>query len=153
MTGDQVGRQVVDFFMYFLREVIGDQDVYTLAAMDLSQAAGVISALEQFTTAANANPEAALSPIADARNNVISYGGFNDPQLQDIFSSVDLYSLAELTSSISTDPTPPGCRPGRDGCRQVLVIYEDHVEALNGTNGLSIFFPAHVQAFQSCRIQ
>jgi hypothetical protein len=141
MTGDQVGKQAVDYFMYYLRDVVGDQDVYTLGAMDLSQVSNVTGALDQFSAAVSANPTAALSPVADARNNVISYGGFNDPQIQDVFSSVDLYSLAELTTTISTDPTLQATAQGVMDAVKSLVIYQDHVDALNGTNGLSIYFP------------
>jgi hypothetical protein len=141
ITGDQVGIQAVDYFMYYLREVVGDQDVYTLGAMDLGQVSKVIDALDQFSQVVSANPAAALSPVADARNNVISYGGFNDPQLQDIFSSVDLYSLAELTSSISTDPALQTAAQGIMDAVKSFVIHQDHVDALDGTNGLSIYFP------------
>ncbi len=130
MDGAQLSAHVVDYFMYFLREVIGDQDVYGLAAMDLSQGPAMLQALDAFTAAVSANPEAALSPIADARNNTIGYGGFNDPQLQDIFSSVDLYRFAELTKDISTDPALQAAAQGVMDAVQAYVIHEDHVDAL-----------------------
>ncbi len=148
MTGDQVGTQVVDYFMYYLREVVGDQDVYTLGAVDLSQVSTVTAALDQFAAVVNANPEAALSPIADARNNVISYGGFNDPQVQDIFSSVDLYSLAELISTISTDPTLQTAAQGVMDAVNSFVVHQDHVDALNGTTGVSIYFPRTLKHYK-----
>jgi hypothetical protein len=141
MGGDQVGRQVVDYFMYFLREVVGDEDVYTLGAMDLSQGAALTGALDQFKTVVSENPQAALSPIADARNNAISYGGFSDPQLQDIFSSVDLYRFAELVTNISGDPALQQAAQGVMDAVNAYVIYQDHVEALEGTHGISIYFP------------
>jgi hypothetical protein len=141
MDGGQLGQQVVDYFMYFLREVIGDQDVYSLATVDLSQSSTVAAALTQFTATVSANPAAALSPIADARNNVISYGGFNDPQIQDIFSSVDLYQLAELVKSISGDPALQDAAQGVMDAVDAFVIYEDHQEALEGSHGTSIYFP------------
>jgi hypothetical protein len=83
MTGGDLGKQVVDYFMYFLQEVVGDQDVYGLGAVDLSESDTMLDAISEFARIANASPEAELSNIADARNNTISYGGFNDPQLQD----------------------------------------------------------------------
>jgi hypothetical protein len=148
MRGDQVGRQAVDYFMYFLSEVVGDTDVYTLAAMDLSQGPTVTEALNQFKTVVSANPQAALSPIADARNNVISYGGFSDPQLQDIFSSVDLYRLAELVTNISTDPALQQAAQGIMDAVKAYVIHEDHVTALEGTHGISIYFPRTIKYYK-----
>ena len=148
MDGAQVGRHVVDYFMYFLREVVGDQDVYGLAALDLSQGPAMVEAVNQFAAAVSANPAAALSPIADARNNVRAYGGFNDEQIRDIFSSVDLYQLAELTKDISSDPTLQAAAQGVMDAVQSYVVYQDHVEALAGTNGLAIYFPRSVKNYK-----
>ncbi|HEX3051842.1 MAG TPA: clostripain-related cysteine peptidase, partial [Aggregatilineaceae bacterium] len=95
MDGAELSGLVIDYFMQFYEEW-GGADAYGLAAYDLSQTEAVLTAVNQFSTAVQANPEAALSSIADARNNTISYGGFDDPQYYDVWSSVDLYQFGEL---------------------------------------------------------
>lgn len=148
MNGDQVGRQVVDYFMYFLQEVVGDEDVYGLGVMDLSQSAQMLDALNTFSTTVSQNPPAFLSDIADARNNTISYGGFSDPQVQDIFSSIDLYQFADLLTQLSPDPDLTSAAEGIKTAINDFVIYEDHVKALDGSHGVSIYFPRTQKAYQ-----
>ncbi len=148
MDGAQFGTLAVDYFMYFLREVIGDEDVYGLAAVNLSKGAGVLSAIDQFEVAVAANPQAALSPVADARNNTIGYGGFNDPQTQDVWSSVDLYRFAELLNGISGGADVQQAAQGIMQAVNDFVVHQDHVEALDGSHGLSIYFPRTRKAFK-----
>ena len=148
MDGAQVGRQAVDYFMYFLREVVGDEDVYGLAAVDLSQSTALATALNRFADAVKANPQGALSAIADARNNTIQYGGFNDPQVQDYWSSIDLYRFMELLASITTVPELKQTAEEVMAAIRQFVIYEDHVEALAGSNGLAIYFPRTFKAYK-----
>lgn len=148
MDGAQLGRQVVDYFMYFLREVVGDEDVYGLAAVDLSQSTALATALTRFADAVKANPQSALSAIADARNNTIQYGGFNDPQVQDYWSSIDLYRFMELLTSITTVSEVKQTAEEVMAAVRQFVVYEDHVEALDGSNGLAIYFPRTFKAYK-----
>lgn len=148
MDGGQLGQHVVDYFMYFLREVVGDQDVYGLAAVDLSQSAPLVSALNDFVNTVAANPQRALSAIADARNNTIQYGGFDDPQVQGYWSSVDLYRFMELLADIAPAPEIVQSASGVMQAVRQFVIYEDHVEALDGSNGVAIYFPPTQKAYK-----
>jgi hypothetical protein len=148
MDGAAVGKQVVDYFMYFLREVLGDQDVYQLASVDLSQGGPLVSALDQFTSAVRANPQAALSPIADARNNTISFGGNDDPQYFDVWSSIDLYRFAELLNGITSDPQLQAAAQGVMQAVNSFVLYQDHVTALDGSHGLAVYFPRTIKAYK-----
>lgn len=148
MDGAQLGRHTVDYFMYYLQEVIGDEDVYGLATVDLSRSDQVAMTLSQFVSAVQANPQRALSPIADARNNTIQYGGFNDPQVQDYWSSIDLYHFMELLADItSTSELQQAAQGVMDAVRQ-FVIYEDHVDALTGSHGVAIYFPSTSKAYK-----
>ncbi len=141
MDGAQLGQHVVDYFMYFLREVVGDQDVYGLAAVDLSRSAPLMDAVNQFVDTIAANPQQALSPIGVARNNTIQYGGFDDPQVQGYWSSVDLYRFMELLADIAPAPEITQSATNVVEAVRQFVVYEDHVEALAGSNGVSIYFP------------
>jgi len=148
MDGAQVGQHAVDYFMYFLQEVVGDEDVYGLASVDLSRGAEVVTALSQFTDRVKANPQAALSAIADARNNTIQYGGFNDPQVQDYWSSVDLYRFMELLADISSSAEIRQAAQAVMAAVDQFVLYEKHVDALAGSNGVAIYFPSTFKAYK-----
>lgn len=148
MDGGQLGQHVVDYFMYFLREVVGDQDVYGLAAVDLGQSAPLVNALNDFVNTIAANPQRALSAIADARNNTIQYGGFDDPQVQGYWSSVDLYRFMELLADLAPAPEIAQSASGVMQAVRQFVIYEDHATALDGSNGVSIYFPTTRKAYK-----
>lgn len=147
MDGAALSRHVIDYFMYFLEEVIGDQDVYGLSSVDLDQIGALTSAVDDFSAAVAVNPNAVLSPIADARNNTISYGGFNDPQVQDFWSSVDLYEFAGLLTAVSQSQEVNAAAEGIMSAVEQFVIYEDHVQALEGSHGVSIYFPINPKIF------
>jgi hypothetical protein len=148
MDGAQLGQHVVDYFMYFLREVVGDQDVYGLATVNLSRSAPLLDAVNQFVDTIAANPQQALSPIGVARNNTIQYGGFDDPQVQGYWSSVDLYRFMELLADIAPAPEiSQSAASVMEAVRQ-FVVYQDHVEALTGSNGVSVYFPETRKAYQ-----
>jgi hypothetical protein len=148
MDGAQLGQQVVDYFMYYFEEILITDDLYGLGVVDLSQGSGLIDAIGQFTAAVEANPGAALSPVADARNNTISYGGFDDPQYYDIWSSVDLYQFADQLNSISTSPELQQAAQGVMQAVDNLVVYERHVDQLDGSHGVSIYFPRTMKAYK-----
>lgn len=148
MDGGQLGRHVVDYFMYFLREVLGDRDVYGLAAVDLGQVTPLVNALNQFVDTIEANPQRALSSIGDARNNTIQYGGFDDPQVQGYWSSIDLYRFMELLNDLAPAPEVAQSVSGVMQAVRQFVIYEDHVAALDGSNGVSVYFPMTRKAYK-----
>ncbi|MBN1200239.1 MAG: hypothetical protein JXJ20_00145 [Anaerolineae bacterium] len=147
LDGAQVAAHVVDYFMAFLDEY-DPYDAYGLGAVDLGQAGTMVGALDAFTAVIRANPQAALSAIADARNNAMSYGGFDDPQYYDIWSSVDLYGFANLLNSISASPDVQGAAQGIMQAVDSLVIHEGHSDPLEGSNGVSIYFPRSREAYK-----
>ncbi|MBN1564003.1 MAG: hypothetical protein JXA10_09190, partial [Anaerolineae bacterium] len=148
MNGGQLGKYVVDYFMYYLEEVVGDEDVYGLGVVDLSESATMTNAINGFVRVANASPEAELSNIADARNNTISYGAFNDPQYQDVWSSVDLYEFADLLTQITRNEELQSAAEGIKRAIDSFVLYEQHVKALDGSHGVSIYFPRNFKAYK-----
>ncbi|MBI5958615.1 MAG: hypothetical protein HY866_07770 [Chloroflexi bacterium] len=148
MTGAELGPHIVEYFMAFLREALGDQDVFGLGAVDLAQADVVTAAVDQFTATISANPEAVISAVADARNNTISYGGFDDPEYVDIWSSVDLYQFAELLNQVSTEPEVQTASQGLMQAVDSLVLFEDNSEPLADSHGLAVYFPRTIKAYK-----
>lgn len=148
MDGAALSTQVIDYFMYFYEEIWASDDLYGLSAVDLSHSSDMIGAVNRFTDTIRANPQAALSPVADARNNTLSYGGFDDPQYYDVWSSVDLYQFADLLSGISTSPEVQQASQGILQAVDSYVVYEGHVEALDGSHGVSIYFPRTIKAYK-----
>lgn len=147
--GAEVGRHVVDYYMYFFREIWGLDEAYGLGAVDLAQSGGLIAALDTLNAAISANPTAALSAIADARNNTVSYGGFDDPQYYDFWSSVDLYQFSELLSTITTQPDLQAAAQGVMRAIDSFVVHQDHHEILAGSHGVSIYFPRTLKAYKT----
>ncbi|MBN2305018.1 MAG: hypothetical protein JXQ72_11095, partial [Anaerolineae bacterium] len=148
INGGELGQHVVDYFAYFFEEVWEREEMYSLTVVDLSQAPAMTAALEQLTTVIRANPDAALSPVADARNNTIGYGGFDDPQYFDVWSSIDLYRFAELLTVTSDSPELQAAARGVMQAVDAMVIHERHAEALDGSHGISIYFPRTPKAYK-----
>jgi hypothetical protein len=147
MTGADITPLIVDAFMYFFVDILEMDDVYGLSAVNLSQASTVTNALGGFSAAVQANPEAVLSALADARNNTVSYGGWDDPRYYDVWSSVDLYRFMELLNDLSTLPEVQGAAQGVMQAVNSFVIYEKHHEWLDNSHGVAIYFPINLAAY------
>jgi hypothetical protein len=148
MTGAELGPHIVEYFMEFLREALGDQDIFGLGAVDLGQSEAMSTAVDQFYQAINANPEAVMSAVADARNNTISYGGFDDPEYLDVWSSIDLYQFADLLKQVSTEPAVQTAAQGVMEAVDALVLYEDNSEPLAASHGVAVYFPRTMKAYK-----
>ena len=148
MNGDEVSRHVVDYYIHFFEEIWPYDAIYGLGAVDLSKIGNVITALDQLTETIKANPQASLSAVADARNNTIGYGGFDDPRYYDVWSSVDLYQFADLLSQISTSPEVQQAAQNVMQAVSDAVVAENHITTLDGSHGISIYFPRTYKAFK-----
>ena len=149
MDGGDLGSAAVDYYMQFYDEILPDPDnLYGLGVVDLSQSSTVISALDAFSSTVQANPQAVLSAIADARNNTIGYGGNDDPQYFDIWSSVDLYEFADLLDGITTSPELQQAAQGVIGALDSYIVHARHNDRLDGSHGVSIYFPRTLKAYQ-----
>ncbi len=148
MDGAELGRHVVDYYMYFFTDVLEMDDVYGLSVVDLGQSAQMAGAMDQLVAAVQANPQASLSAVSDARNNTLAYGGFDDPQYYEVWSSVDLYQFADLLADLSTVPAVQQAAQGVMQSVDRYVIYEDHHYWLDGSHGVSVYFPANRYAYQ-----
>lgn len=148
MDGKQLSGHIVDYYMQFYDELWTYADFYGLTAVDLGQLTVMKTAIDQFAAAIDTNPQAALSALADARNNTLAYGGYDDPQVYDIFSSVDLYRFAELFTDISTVPAMQQAAQGVIDSFDSVVIAEAHNEGLDGSHGMAIYFPRTIKAYR-----
>lgn len=148
MDGATLSTHVIDYFNYYFEEIWQYGDLYGLGAVDLSRSNDVRRAVNQFANVVRSNPQAVLSPIADARNNTLSYGGFDDPQYYDVWSSVDLYRFAELLSGISTSTALQQASQGLMQAVDSFVVHERHVDRLDGSHGVSIYFPRTMKAYK-----
>lgn len=148
MGGAELVGYVIDYFMTFFEEIMSQApDLYGLSAVDLSQGATVAAAVDGLVSAVEANPQAVLSALADARNNTISYGGYDDPQYYDVWSSVDLYQFNELLTQITTMPEVQQAAQGVMQAVGDFVIHERHNDQLEGSHGVAIYFPRTIKAY------
>jgi len=148
MDGAELSGHVIDYFMQFYEEW-GKADAYGLSAYDLSQIGAVETAVNDFSKVVQANPAAALSSIADARNNTISFGGFDDPQYYDVWSSVDVYKFGELLGGLSTLPNIQAAAQALTQAVSGFVLHDSHNDALEGSHGLAIYFPRNYKAYKT----
>ncbi|MBN1679843.1 MAG: hypothetical protein JW966_06095 [Anaerolineae bacterium] len=149
MGGNELTGYVVDYFVTFFDEIWPyEVGLFGLGAVDLGKMDMMTGAVDQFAQVIEANPQAALSAIADARNNTISYGGFDDPQYYDVWSSIDLYTFADLLRQISDSPDVQQAAEGLMSAINEFVIHEQHNDALDGSHGLSIYFPRTIKAYK-----
>ncbi len=147
--GAQIGPKIVDYYMQFFQDIWPyHENAYGLGAVDLSKVGGIVDAVNTFASAVEANPGAALSPIADARNNALAYGGDADnPANYDYFSSIDLYRLQELLNGITTEPALQQAAQGVMDAIQAIVLHEAHNDTLDGSHGVAIYFPRTPKAY------
>ncbi|HML24762.1 MAG TPA: clostripain-related cysteine peptidase [Aggregatilinea sp.] len=148
MDGRTLATAVVDYYMQFYDEVAPDPDnYYGLTAVDLNQSGAMTAAIDAFSSAVQANPQAVLSAVADARNNTIGYGGYDDPQYYDIWSSVDLYEFAQLLDGITVSPELQQASQGVMQAIDTYVVYDRHNDRLEGSHGVAIYFPRTQKAY------
>lgn len=147
MDGAALTGHIVDYYMHFFDELWGYADLYGLSAFDFATINGVSDALEAFFDAVADNPQEALSPIADARNNTLAYGGNDDPTYFDIWSSVDVTQFALLLQELTASNGLQDAAGDVAGAIDEFVIHERHSPALEGSYGVSIYFPRTVKAY------
>ncbi|MBN1967429.1 MAG: hypothetical protein JW910_22435, partial [Anaerolineae bacterium] len=145
--GLALGRAIVDSFVEFYSEVVTYYDVFDLGVVDLTQAGDVLAALNDFEQAVAANPAAVLSAIADARNNTIAFGGFDDPQYFDIWSAADLIQFMDLLEELS--PSAPVAQAAQvvATAGEQMAVYHLANAALQESRGMTIYFPRHRSAY------
>jgi hypothetical protein len=140
ITAVEFGQAAIDGYIEFysaLNEPAwGD---YNLSLIDLSQVDNVIAAVDAFSAAVQANPEAHIGVIGDARNNTQFFGG-ETPDEADSISSVDLMHFMALMIQLSPDDSVKAAAQGVIDAAQKMVLYHKQV-GLPGANGLTIFFP------------
>jgi len=147
IDGARVAQYGVEYYVAFFREIYQGEPQYGLSAYDLSQSQAIASAVNTFAQAVRANPQAALSAIGDARNNTLAFGGFDDPRYYDVWSSVDLYGFAQVLRGLRTTDQVQAAATGLMTAVDDFVIYHDQ-DGLDGANGLSIYFPRNVRAYE-----
>ncbi|WP_119072122.1 clostripain-related cysteine peptidase [Aggregatilinea lenta] len=153
LDGRALSTATVDYYMQYYDEVDPDPDnYYGLSVVDFSQSSTMISALDAFSSTVQANPQAVLSAIADARNNTIGYGGYDDPQYYDIWSSVDLYEFAQLLDGITTSPELQQASQGVMDAVESYVVYDRHNDRLDGSHGVAIYFPRNRKSYERAQL-
>lgn len=140
MTPVDFGKEAVDGYVGFYSQLaIPAWNDYDLGVLDLSKVDGVLSALDAFSTAMQANPDPLIGTIGDARNNVQIFGGAT-PDEADGISSVDLIHLMELTKRLSPDAAIGTAAQDVIDAAEQVVVYHQQVNQPHA-NGLTIFFP------------
>jgi hypothetical protein len=148
MDGLALGRAIVDAYMTFYTEIVTNYNVFDLGVASLAQADAVLNALDAFSRAVRANPGVVLSAIGDARNNTLSFGGFDDPQYFDIWSAADLIQFAELLVQLSPDSSVSQAAQGVVSAGTQMIPYHRGNDVLAVSRGMTIYFPRNRAAYE-----
>ncbi len=159
MTGDLVGRAIVDAFMTFYTTVVTNYPIFNLAVVDLSQAGDVTDALEALNQVVNESPDSAAEAIVAARNATPEYGAFDDPQYADVWAAADLIQfLLHLRETAGIESLSSAAARAADAARSLLIYYRSStgegpragaraVIDAPANAGISIYFPQDAKAF------
>lgn len=147
MDGLALGRAFVDSFMHFYTEVVTYYDVFDLGVVDLRQSDTVLESINSFSDAVRANPGPVLSSIGDARNNTLVFGGFDDPQYFDLWSSADLLQFMELLSALSPDRAVTQAAQAVLEVGAQMAVYHRANPVLEESRGIAIYFPRNHSAY------
>ncbi len=147
MDGLALGRAFVDSFMHFYTEVVTYYDVFDLGMVDLRQSDTVLESINSFSAAVRANPGPVLSSIGDARNNTLVFGGFDDPQYFDLWSSADLLQFMELLSALSPDRAVAQAAQAVLEVGAQMAVYHRANPVLEESRGIAIYFPRNRSAY------
>ena len=142
MDAAQLGQVIVDTFMDFYQHIDTDNPAFVLTAVDLSRADTVAQALSELVGAVQANPDAVLSHIGDARTNALVYTEYYlaDAEVEST-AAVDLGDLmSRLADVTSVDAVADAAQTVVDSV-DTLVYHERHSDTLIGSSGVAVYFP------------
>ncbi|HHW48306.1 MAG TPA: hypothetical protein GXX14_06780 [Clostridiaceae bacterium] len=133
MDGKEIGREIVDSFVNFYKENDMEDEATTLSVVDLSKVEAVVTALENFISAAditNLSYQKIAKPRSRTREFGMSteYGGSTD--------MVDIVHLAEQFEPICPDEAAALIKAVEDA-----VVYKLEGDFVDNACGLSVYFP------------
>ncbi len=141
IDGETFGRAVVDSFTDFYTTVVTSYPTFSLGLVDLSQSDKVVAALDDFTTQVSIQPDTAVDVIGSARSETHVFGAFDDPQFTDVWAATDLLQFMDLVAKQSADPALQNAANNAHLAGEDMMLYYQSSEALQGSGGLSIYFP------------
>ncbi len=147
MDAEALGSNFVDAFVAFYTDVVTYYDAFDLGAVRLAEADQLASAIDSFVTSVRANPAAVLSAIADARNNTLMFGGFDDPQYFDIWSAADLAQFMRLLSTLTREQSVAQAARNVVSAVEGMVINHLSSSSLAAATGMTIYFPRNLNAY------
>lgn len=140
------GKAVIDGYMEYYTNVLQGYDAFDLHLIDLEKVQDVVAALDEFTTAIQANPDSNLKAIGRARDNVQIFSQ-DDPDAARYFSTVDLIDFMRLLADLTDDRDVQQAAQAVIEAAQSIVIYGNASAALPGSNGVAIYFPANLDDY------
>ncbi len=146
MSVPEWGTVIVDAYMNYYTNVLQGYDAFDLHVVDLSKVAQVNEALDAFTSAVDANREANLKAIGNARNNTQLFGA-DDPSGAEYYSSVDLADFMRLLTKLTPDVATQEAAQAVIAAVDELIVYGSASSTLSGANGVAIYFPANANVY------
>lgn len=148
MTPELLGRSVVDNFIAFYSQDRSRYDTYSMSLVDLSQVRLLSERLNTFSTAL-LNSAEPVESIAQARNDTLVFGGFDQPLLADAWSATDLFQFIGRVAETTADSTVAQHAQEVLDIHSSLILHHRAAETLKNSQGLSIFFPRNPEVYRS----
>ncbi|MCP4541020.1 MAG: hypothetical protein GY832_28120 [Chloroflexi bacterium] len=130
---------------------------YTMSAVDLAELNGVVSATNALASELNSQMSTYASQISQARMDVQKFDSNNSRTLTQADVYVDLHDFANEIKARISDTTIQDATDGVMDAIQSCVLAEAHrdgvlrlgesVQTLDGSRGVSIFFPPNASSF------
>lgn len=142
----ELGQQVVDSYMDYYTNVLVGYKAFDLHLFDLSKTDAVLSALDDFSVAVQANPQDNLKPIGQARANAQLFGA-DDPSSAEIYSSVDLVDFMNLLNQLTTDQAVKTAAQAVIAAVDAFEVYGSASPGLPKAHGVAIYFPRNIASY------
>jgi hypothetical protein len=149
MSGDALGRAVVDSYITFYTEVETTTQVVNLGLVDLGKTERLVTTLDDVSSAMGSAPEA-LAAIIAARVQTPVFGAFRDPQYVDIWAAADLIQFMRLLSDTASGSALSQAAQDAAQAGSEMVLHYRSSDRPDATNqaGMSIYFPRTARLFE-----
>jgi hypothetical protein len=138
MDATTMAQSIIDSYQYYYNNVMSGYENFDLNLYDLSQVDNVMSAIEAYSQAIQANPAENLEAIGKARDNAQLFGvGAQGSNF------VDLVDYLQLFKNFTSDADATAAADGLIEAIRSFVLYRQATGEPGG-NGVAIHFPPNL---------
>jgi hypothetical protein len=142
MDATTMAQSIIDSYQYYYNNVLSGYENFDLNLYDLSQVDNVLGAIEAYSQAIQANPDANLEAIGKARDNAQLFGVGDQGS-----NFVDLVDYLQLFKNFTSDADASAAADGVIEAISTFVLYRQATGEPGG-NGVAIHFPPNLGDYE-----